>query len=83
MKRPNDSRRSLIPLEQESTLIAVIELSQSSWLVAGIVPGDPSGRTTTASHRSVKSSWQANASSSDPSGRRRRIHVKLAASGLV
>ena len=39
MKRPNDSRRSLIPLEQESTLIAVIELSQSSWLVAGIVPG--------------------------------------------
>jgi transposase len=39
MKRPNDSRRSLIPLEQESTLIAVVELSQSSWLVAGIVPG--------------------------------------------
>ena len=35
----NDSRRSLLALEQESTLIAVIELSQSSWLVAGIVPG--------------------------------------------
>src|SRR5690242_18452079 len=39
MPRPNDSRRSLIPLEQESTLIAVVELSRSSWLVAGIVPG--------------------------------------------
>src|SRR4051812_1151677 len=39
MSQPNDSRRSLIPLEQESTLIAVVELSRSSWLVAGIVPG--------------------------------------------
>jgi transposase len=39
MPRLNDSRRSLLALEQESTLIAVIELSQSSWLVAGIVPG--------------------------------------------
>ncbi|MGA7329720.1 MAG: hypothetical protein WBX25_35880 [Rhodomicrobium sp.] len=26
-------------LEQDSTIIAVIEMSQSSWLVAGIVPG--------------------------------------------
>src|SRR6478672_6785920 len=39
MPRPNDSHRSLLPLEQESTLVAVIELSRSSWLVAGIVPG--------------------------------------------
>jgi transposase len=39
MPRLNDSRRSLLALEQESTLIVVIELSQSSWLVAGIVPG--------------------------------------------
>ena len=39
MLQLNDSRRSLLALEQESTLIAVIELSQSSWLVAGIVPG--------------------------------------------
>jgi transposase len=28
-----------VPLHQDSTLIAVVELSQSSWLVAGIVPG--------------------------------------------
>src|SRR4051812_33367290 len=39
MPRSNDSHRSLLPLEQESTLIAVVELSRSSWLVAGIVPG--------------------------------------------
>jgi transposase len=31
--------RSLTALEQDRTLIAVIEMSQSSWLVAGIVPG--------------------------------------------
>ena len=39
MPQPNDLSRSLAPLEQDSTLVAVIELSQSSWLVAGIVPG--------------------------------------------
>src|SRR5690242_17507972 len=35
----NDLSRSDTPLEQQSTLIAVVEMSQSSWLVAGIVPG--------------------------------------------
>ena len=35
----DDLSRSLTPLEQDSTIIAVIEMSQSSWLVAGIVPG--------------------------------------------
>ena len=35
----NDLSRSLTSLEQDSTIIAVIEMSQSSWLVAGIVPG--------------------------------------------
>jgi transposase len=35
----NDLSRSLIALEPASTLIAVIEMSLSSWLVAGIVPG--------------------------------------------
>ena len=39
MPRPNDLSRSLVALHQDSTLIAVIELSQSSWLAAGIVPG--------------------------------------------
>jgi len=35
----NDLSRSLAPLKPDGTLIAVIEMSQSSWLVAGIVPG--------------------------------------------
>src|SRR4029453_13542045 len=39
MPQRNDLSRSLVALNQESTLIAVIEMSQSSWLVAGIVPG--------------------------------------------
>jgi transposase len=39
MPQLNDLSRSLVALEQETTLIAVIEMGQSSWLVAGIVPG--------------------------------------------
>jgi transposase len=39
MPQRNDLSRSDIPLEQQSTLIAVVEMSRSSWLVAGIVPG--------------------------------------------
>ena len=39
MSQPNDLSRSLVPFEQDTALVAVIELSQSSWLIAGIVPG--------------------------------------------
>lgn len=39
MPQSNDLSRSLAALDQDSTLIAVIEMSQSSWLVGGIVPG--------------------------------------------
>jgi len=39
MQKLNDFSRSLIALEPGGTLIAVIEMSLSSWLVAGIVPG--------------------------------------------
>src|SRR4029077_5341977 len=35
----NDLSRSLVALDQDSTIIAVVELSQSSWLVAGVLPG--------------------------------------------
>ena len=31
--------RSLVALDQDSTIIAVVEMSQSSWLVAGMLPG--------------------------------------------
>jgi transposase len=39
MPKPNDLSRSLVALSQDSTVISVVEMSQSSWLVAGIVPG--------------------------------------------
>lgn len=39
MQKSNDLSKSLTTLTQDSTLIAVIELSLSSWLVAGLVPG--------------------------------------------
>src|SRR5271166_4400407 len=39
MQKLNDLSRSLTSLEPDGTLIAVIEMSLSSWLVAGIVPG--------------------------------------------
>src|SRR3954471_6533230 len=39
MPQHHDLSRSLLTLDQTSTLIAVIEMSQASWLVAAIVPG--------------------------------------------
>jgi transposase len=39
MPQPNDLSRSLVALDQGSTLIAVIEMGQASWLIAAIVPG--------------------------------------------
>ena len=39
MRKPNDLSRSLTVLKGDSTVIAVIEMSLTKWLVAGIVPG--------------------------------------------
>src|SRR6266705_4160885 len=39
MQKLNDFSQSRIVLKQDNTLIAVVEMSLSSWLVAGIVPG--------------------------------------------
>src|SRR5499433_2483063 len=39
MSKPNELSRSLTVLKGDTTLIAVVEMSLSSWLVAGIVPG--------------------------------------------
>src|SRR5918993_5994705 len=39
MLQPNDLSRSLIPFEQDSTIVAVVEMSRSSWLVTAIVAG--------------------------------------------
>jgi hypothetical protein len=34
-----DASRSLTALAQDTTIIAVIEMSQTKWLVAALVPG--------------------------------------------
>ena len=39
MLEPFNPSRSLAALEQDSTVIAVIEMSQSRWLVAAVIPG--------------------------------------------
>jgi transposase len=39
MPQADDLSRSLVPFQQDATLVAVIEMSQSSWLVAATVPG--------------------------------------------
>jgi hypothetical protein len=39
MPQPNDLSKSLLALDQDSTLVAVIEMGRANWLVAGIVPG--------------------------------------------
>jgi transposase len=39
MPQSNDLSRSLAALNQDSTLVVVIEISQSSWLVRGMIPG--------------------------------------------
>ena len=39
MSQAFDASKSLIALDQDSTIIVVIEMSQSKWLVAAVVPG--------------------------------------------
>jgi transposase len=39
MAKVDDLSRSVIPLDQGSTLICVVELSKSSWLIGAMVPG--------------------------------------------
>lgn len=39
MSQSFDASRSLTALEQDSTIVAVIEMSQAKWLVAAVVPG--------------------------------------------
>jgi transposase len=39
MPQPNDLSRSRVAFEQDATIVAVVEMSQSGWLVAAIVPG--------------------------------------------
>ena len=45
MTQVDDLSRSLITFEQNSTMVVVLEMSQSSWLAAGVVPGIESDPT--------------------------------------
>jgi transposase len=38
MAQVDDLSRSLIPFEQDGTMVAVLEMSQASWLAAAVVP---------------------------------------------
>ena len=38
-RNPDDLSRSLTVFDQARTLLVVVEMSQTSWLVAGMVPG--------------------------------------------
>jgi len=41
MQKPHDNSKACpTALEQDSTLIVVVELSLSNWLVAGMIPGN-------------------------------------------
>ena len=39
MSQVSDLSRSLVPFDQNITLTVVVELSEASWLVAGLIPG--------------------------------------------
>ena len=51
MPQPNDLSRSLVALDYNSTIIAVVEMSQSSWLLPGIERQPSPGRLLALLHR--------------------------------
>ena len=51
MLEPFNPSRSPTALEQDSTVIAVIEMSQSKWLVAAVIPGVERRTYARSSHR--------------------------------
>ena len=63
MPQPNDLSRSLVALDQNSTIIAVVEMSQSSWLVGGMRwsgPAAPSrGLRLRSQPAATASRWRA------------------------
>ena len=66
MSQPSDLNRSHTALEQDCTLIAVVEMSLNSWLIAGIVPGidrHPLKKLAVDEHALLKllRRWQAEA----------------------
>src|SRR3954464_10371516 len=78
MPQPNDLSRSPIALNQDGTLIAVIEMSRSSWLVAGIVPGiAPPAEEARARRGGAAGLARALAGRGDPGWARDHAHRRL------
>src|SRR5215203_4201547 len=59
MMQPKDLSRSRIPFEQDRTVVAVIDMSQSSWLVAAFVPGRDIERVAVAFEAGRDGFWLA------------------------
>jgi hypothetical protein len=60
MPQPNDLSRSLVALDHNSTIIAVVEMSQSSWLVGGMLPGvERQPRKNRSRPKSSRNRWFA------------------------
>src|SRR3954464_1223698 len=67
MPLKNDLSRSLVAFEQDRTLVVVLEISLSTWLVAGLVPGivrQPAKKLGADEHELLKLiyRWRAEAS---------------------
>ena len=75
MPQLNDLSRSLVALDQDTTIIAVVELSQSSWLVAEVLPGSAWLLCTLA-----RQSQSTCGSTLSPKAARDR-HIEIAAPG--
>src|SRR3954465_14213513 len=69
MPQKNDLSRSLVAFEQDRTLVVVLEISLSTWLVAGLLPGvarQPAKKLGADEHELLKviHRWRAEAARS-------------------
>ena len=77
-RTPNDLSRCLAALDGDHTLIAVVELSLSSWLVAGVVPGVERQPLLTGSPQRSRSMSREKGLARSGNARVRRAMVQLA-----
>jgi hypothetical protein len=87
MPQPSDFNRARAALEQDRTLIAVVEMSLNSWLVAGIVPGierHPLKKLAVDEHALLKilRRWQAEAAKAGHSVKRVAVAFEAGRDGF-
>jgi transposase len=87
MPHPCDFNRARIAFEQGCTLIAVVEMSLNSWLVAGIVPGierHPLKKLAADEHALLKllHRWQAEAIKASHNVRRLAVAFEAGRDGF-